>query len=587
MILRTDAGDDAPRERARSRQIARGRSPLNNTVPLRDFRELLDRSAERFGEREAFGELTRSGVIGTASFEQLRDDVAAVGTCFIERGFSEARIGVLGENSYAWVLAYFAATTCGAVVVPLDKELDAAALADQMRRASVTVLCHTAQYAHEAQAAAAALEKNGCEPAVCLDFGSLAQDGAACDLLAEGKALRAAGDDRYDCVVLDRDRVCAILFTSGTTGASKGVMLTQKNLCANMFGASELVLYEPEDVFVSVLPLHHAYEAMAGMLCPFAYGSFVALCPEVKQLPRYMEEFSPTVMCLVPLYIETFYRKIKRTAAEGGKEKTLDWAVKANGVLQRCGIDASRALFGEARAAFGGRLAMTIVGGAPLDPRYAPFFQALGIAIVQGYGISECSPIVAVNRNHERKNDAVGRVVSCADVAFDDGGQVLVKGDIVMAGYLDDEEATRACLRDGWFATGDLGHLDEDGFLHLTGRCKDIIVLSNGKNVMPQVIEKAICSSGFVTEAVVVPDGDGTVNTALAAQVYVEGAARGETERAELVAALASELQRVNRSLPYYQRIAMFSLRDEPFEKTTTRKIKRYAIRKEEEMFHV
>lgn len=569
-------------------------APLNDIEQLVDMRNLLERSARLYSGKTAFAELTRTGEVKPVSYARFLEDVRVVGTALLAQGYGAKRIALVGENSYAWVLAYFAIVNSGITVVPIDKELSCEEIVDQMDRAQVDVFCHTASYAAEARAAAESLEERTGRHVDLIDLGSLASGEVACDLFAVGREELSGENDLYAQVSLDAAAVCSILFTSGTTGTSKGVMLSHKNFVANIKGACELVLFRPEDTLVSVLPIHHAYEDMAGIFCPIYYGCRVGFCSGLKRLPQCLDVFQPTILCLVPLYVETFHGKITRAVRERGRERPFALARGISALLQRVGIDVSGRLLAEPRAAFGGRLGLIISGGAAIDPSYAPFYRSLGINLIQGYGVSECSPIVSVNRNDEHKDASIGRVVSCAEVRFDDAGQIMVKGDLVMLGYLDEREREGGSLVDGWFATGDLGYLDDEGFLYITGRCKDLIVLSNGKNVMPQEIERALAACPSIAEAVVaaVPKkGNGPDH--LVAHIHPDFGELGldkssPSDRDLAMRRVREDIGHVNRDLVFYKRIAACSLYEEPFEKTTTRKIKRFlVIGKTEGMTHV
>ncbi len=546
---------------------------LNEVDAFVDLRFLLERSAERFPHHTAFMELARADTVRRVSYVEFKDDVHALGTAFLMQGLKGARIALVGENSYAWILAYFSIVNIGATVIPLDKELTPSELAEQIGRAKVDALCHTALYSTEAREA---IGRCGRE-VLHINLGSMANGGLAEELLPLGRAEVDRGNDAYAHVELDVERTCAIPFTSGTTGKSKGVMLSQKNLVADVRSACELVSWTSRDTLVSVLPLHHAYESTCEVFSSIYYGSAIALCPGAKSLPRYLSLFSPTLMVLVPLYVETFCNRIKRAAEERGSIRALNQAVLLSCALRRLGMDMGARLLSEPRAVFGGSLRTIICGGAPLDPSYIRFFRGLGIDVLQGYGITECSPLIAVNRNNLHKDASVGQVVSCCDLKIGEGGSVLVRGDNVMSGYLDDPEATAAAFSDGWFITGDLGYVGDDGFLRLSGRGKDVIVLSNGKNIMPQEIEARLAQSPLIVEAVVVcgaTDKGGVRN--LAALIYPDWERLDGEEDA--YRCLKREISRMNRELVYYKRIAQFVLRATPFEKTTTKKVKRFML---------
>ncbi|NLG10256.1 MAG: long-chain fatty acid--CoA ligase [Coriobacteriaceae bacterium] len=557
------------------------REPLNDIEPIRDLRCLLERGARVFLGKTAFSELTHAGEIVEVGYDQLHDDVRAMGTALLERGYRGKRIALIGENAYAWILAYFSIVNSGITVVPFDKELSCDELVELMDRADVDALCHTAAHTAEALAAVGALHSQTGRAIETIDAGSLTSGGLAPDFLPFGRDELARGNDCYDRLEIDPQATCSILFTSGTTGTSKGVLLSHGNLTANIKGACELVLCGIEDVFVSVLPIHHAYEDMAGILSPLYYGCAIGFCPSIKMLPKCLEVFRPTALCLVPLYVETFHDRIMRAVKQSGREKQFAFAQGVCAFLQRFGLNVADKLLAEPRAAFGGRLELIICGGASLDPTYAPFYRSLGVNLIQGYGVSECSPIVSVNRNNEYKDDSIGRIVSCAEVRIDDDGQIWVRGASVMSGYLDEKDDV---LVDGWFPTGDLGRVDEDGFLYITGRCKDIIVLSNGKNIMPQEVERCLVSCESIAEAVVVAGAEtGNGSEHLVAHIVpdFESLDLSADEPEALAVAeerIRSEIKESNRKLVYYKRVAAYVLHTKPFEKTTTRKVKRFLL---------
>lgn len=556
------------------------RASLNGIEEPRDVRHLVERSARLFSDKTAFAERDREGNIVSLTYDMFLHDVRALAAAFIERRYAGRRVSLVGENSYVWVLAYFALAYVGAVVVPLDKELSSRQMSEQMARASVVAVCHTPSYATEAAEAVGYMQTAGCPSAICHDLGSLVAGTAGGVLLREGAALLAAGGlGLSSAIEIDPEAACAVLFTSGTTGTSKGVMLTNHSLMADVRGACELVLFTPEDTLLSVLPVHHAYEAMAGILCPVYFGCTIAFCPGPKSLPRCLETFAPTILCLVPLYVETFRGRIERAACESGRARQLCLARGINRFLHAVGLSWGDRLVAQPRAAFGGRLRLIIAGGASLGAGYPAYFRSLGVTLIEGYGITECSPIVAVNRNHEYRDGSIGRAVSCADIRFDAEGQMQVRGPLVMKGYLDDEAATASCLQDGWFSTGDLGYQDADGYLYVTGRSKDLIVLSNGKNVMPSEVETVLMEHPAIADVVVLAGTDGGNGPEhLIAHIHPDYDALGVLPGVDVEDAVRADIRHANRGLPYHKRIARFRVAVEPFEKTTTCKTRRFLL---------
>lgn len=552
--------------------------PFNKTEKILDLKVLTDTCVHNFGGKTAFKTRLNKTEVESITYNQFAAQLCALANTLIDKGFQGKRIALIGENSYAWVLTYLAVVNINATIVPLDKELTAEEICELVKRAGACALFHSPAFDEEAVYAS----KNIPE----LYTVSLKAQGNADDkleaLIQHGKDLVAQGKDRYSNIEIDRERTCSILFTSGTTGKSKGVMLSHKNLGANIVSACELVKYTPDDVFLSILPIHHTYENMAGILCPLNFGSTIAFCESVKLLPECLSLFKPTVMVLVPLYLETFYNRIWESARKQGKESKLKLGVRIGNFLSLLGFNVRDKLLHDVRKFFGGRLALVISGGAHLNPKLVDGFKGFGITVVQGYGITECSPIISVNRNKCLKAESVGWIMSCNDVKIDNDGQILVKGDNVMIGYLDDEQGTADAFDGHWYKTGDLGYMDKDGFLYVTGRCKNLIVLKNGKNVMPDEIESLLQQSGLIAEAMVKESyADENGSDSIMAIIYPDPSITKDKTTKELCQAIQAEVDAVNQKLVLYKRVQHFVLRSSEFPKTTTKKIQRYKVAKE------
>lgn len=543
--------------------------PFNEVVPFADIRELLDSCRARFGGRTAFQQRLGRDQVRATTYAQFARQVEALAAALDQQGWADKHIAVVGENSYPWALTYFAVTCLGAVIVPLDKELNPEQMAQVLTRAQVEVLVHSLTYVEEAEQAAAIAGGVALVPMEQRGADALSLPG----LLERGVHALSQGEQVWR--PLDRDAPCAILFTSGTTGRSKGVTLSHRNLAANVRMACQLVTYTQEDVMLSILPMHHTYEAMAGLLCALYYGACIAFCPGPKALPACLKLFSPTVMVLVPLYVQTLHQRIWQEAAKRGLDGRLRAGIRLCNALAKVGLDLRGRVLKAAREGLGGRLRLIICGGSALDPALIPPYRDLGVQILQGYGITECSPIISANRNRFNRDGSVGPLPPLCQARFDEAGQLMIKGPHVMLGYWQDEQATREAFRDGWFLTGDLGYLDADGFLYITGRCKDLIVLKNGKNILPQEVEVPLLAQDIVAEAVVkAQEGD----EGLVAVIYPDPAqAAGMTGEA-LRQAVQRAVDAANGQLAYYQRIRAFTLREAPFEKTTTQKIMRYRV---------
>ncbi len=539
---------------------------------LRNLKELTDNACAEFTLHDAFRTMNSQTEYTSVSYTQFGEELCALANALLEKGLAGQAIAVVGENSYPWILTYLSVVNINSTIVPLDKELPPETMSELAARAGVSYLFYSNTYADEA---AFIKEKIQGIQTVSFEPGGKA-DLTLPDLVLRGKQLVAEGKDQYTGITINDDRVCTVLFTSGTTGSSKGVMLTHRNLASNVTAACELILYTPEDTMLSVLPVHHTYEAMAGMLCPLNCGSAIAFCPGIKSLPASLKLFKPTVMVLVPLYVETFVKRIWENAKKSGKESKLKFGVGLCNALAAVGVNIRARLLGEVLSFFGGRLKFVISGGAALNPVLVRSFADFGITLVQGYGTTECSPIIAENRNRYHKAEAVGLVLSCCEVRIDESGEILVKGESVMKGYLDDAQGTAEAFDGEWYKTGDLGRMDKDGFLYVTGRCKNLIVLKNGKNVSPEEIEQELSGISYIADVVVREDAENEYLTAL---IYPDQEHLKQMGREALEKVLDDAIAKVNTKMPPYKRLRHFEIRTQEFPKTTKRTIMRHQVK--------
>ena len=518
--------------------------PLYDHPDITTFHDLVSLHAQDNPTGIAF-QYSAGGQVVSVTFRQFQQDIASLCAYFHQQDLPHAPIALIGENSYAWILAYFAIVESGHVVVPIDKELSDEDIRVMLREADAGALVYDVSYSDVAEQFS---HDAGSRYLFCLeDFPKRIKE--------EGERLpqdTPEGSDGGD----GSHAVCAILFTSGTTGKPKGVMLTQRSIVLDAVNACRNVkVFGPS---VLTLPLHHTFAFTVGVLAELIYGYPVFISKSLRYFQKDMRTAQPENMILVPLYVETMYRNIWKAAREKGKERQLRWLIGISNGLRKVGIDRRKKWFSSVTQAFGGKLEIIICGGASLDQTYIDGMEALGITVLNGYGITECSPVLAVNRNDQRKPGSVGLPLPGCEIRVVDG-EIWAKGSPVMQGYYRDEAATRQVLRDGWFQTGDLGYMDEDGFLFITGRKKNLIILSNGKNVSPEELEDRIRKIDGVQE-VIVREESGRI----AAEIYAENPAGIE----EGILAL-------NRRLPNYKRIQDIRFRKAPFEKTTTQKIQR------------
>ena len=497
-------------------------------------------------------------------------------------GTSGKRIAVIGETSPYWVAAYLAIIASGNTVVPMDKELDPEQISKFFELADVSAVVFSKNFnkvfsgmisGHKTLTRLIPIDCDGLkESKKIISFSHLATLGK--------NSTRTIEPDT------DTERCCELLFTSGTTGTSKCVMLCQRNIFSAITTACGSVDFSGDDVLVSVLPLHHTYELTCS-LAGFNYGMTICINDSLRHVLRSFKEYRPTAIVLVPLFVTTMYKKIMSEAAKSGKGQILNVASRVGHYFSLAGIDLSEHLFKDVREAFGGRLNKTVCGGAALDPKMVEMFDTFGIAIYEGYGITECSPLVAVTPYYKRKPGSVGPAVDCCTVMIDaaktdeDGheiGEILVKGDNVMLGYMNNDEANREAFTiDGWFRTGDMGYMDEDGYIFITGRKKSVIVLENGKNVFPEEIEEYLSKIEEIAESVVVGrDEDGCKLTAIIFPNYAKFSDKSENE---LRTTIQKEVTQLNKRLPSFKQIHRLEFRKTEFEKTTTKKIKRHLVK--------
>ena len=476
----------------------------------------------------------------TVTCAGLWTDICRLGAyltrCFPKR----SRFALLGENSYLWIVSYLAVVVTGGVIVPLDKDLDSEGFRSLLVRCPVSAIICSDSYLDVAE-------------------GLRFDNGIVPEIIAMGgiPGILESEDTVFHEWETDPDAVCAILFTSGTTGDPKGVMLSQKNFTSDILnGIKSLWLTGPS---VLTLPLHHSFSFTINVLGAYICGSCAYISKGLRHFQKELKQYSPENLAVVPLYVENMYKTIWKAASERGSEKALRRLVSLSRFLRRIGIDLRRQLFRPVIAEFGGNLKNILCGGAHLDQTYIDGMDDFGIHILNGYGITECSPLVTFTRLGEERAGSVGQPICGCEVRIDDG-EICVSGENVMIGYYEDEAATAEALRDGWFYTGDLGYLDEDGYLYLTGRKKNLIILSNGENVSPEELERRIMELERVEEVIVRAE-EGVIT----AEIYAE-----DTE------GIYEEVMKLSRQFPPYKRIQSVKFRETPFIKTTTQKIKRF-----------
>ncbi len=504
-------------------------------------------------------------------------------------GLAGKRIAIIGETSVEWVCSYVAAIASGGIAIPLDRELDPRQIEGFLEFAEADALV----YSHSFNERFLTLADRHPTVKVVIPMEPERGTWEGNERIVPLSRLREMGDDLireqgYSYPKTDPDRMAEMLFTSGTTGTSKCVALSERNILAAVNAACESVDFSPEDSIVSVLPIHHTYE-LCIMLAALNYGMNVAINDSLKHVLKNFALFKPTGLVLVPLFVSTMNKRIWEEAKRGGKDKVLRALTKVSRVFREVNVDVRKGLFRQVTGAFGGNLNKIICGGAPLDPQLVKIFAEFGIDIYEGYGITECSPLIAVTPYYAPKLSSVGPSVSCCEVRIDGDhindrgfweGEIRVKGENVMLGYYKNEEATQEVFTDdGYFCTGDIGYMDQDGYIYITGRKKYVIIAENGKNVFPEEIEEYLSKLDSVAESVVLGRTDPTDgHVVLTAIVYPQPDRFKDASREEIEATVAAQIKRMNRRLASYKQIRAIEFRYEPFEKTTSKKIKRHTV---------
>ena len=552
--------------------------PLYSVDEITNLRDLVGNAAVKYGEKTAFAWFEGT-VVTKKTFEQFKQDVDSLGTALYRLGFAPdsakkgelpPRIAVIGENSYDWLVSYFAVVNGGNVIVPLDKDLHEDGLRNILEESGASAIIYSDSYADMFDDFKRTRKTKSLKTFINMRFDLPG-------ILATGREILENGELEYLEAEIDEPKTCAIIFTSGTTGLAKGVELSHRSLTYNVVNGHKLALINGDSVLV--LPLHHTYGFGATVISTILRGKMCFINSELKYVLRDIQEGKPEFICVVPLFVESFYKNITSNIKKQGKEKLIATMTKMVNGARKVGIDARRVVFKQILDAFGGKLDLLVSGGAALNADLIQKFNNFGITIIEGYGITECSPIVALNRNKWVKAGSVGQVVPGVEVKIieenEDGeGEICVRGPIVMNGYYGKPDITASVLdEDGWFRTGDIGYLDEDGFLFITGRKKNLIILANGKNIHPEELEDLIQQLDEVEEVIVRESGR-NILAEIFPNYEFEGFIGMDKKRMEKH--IWRLIKDINRDLPIYKRIKDIEIRDVEFDKTTTKKIKRW-----------
>lgn len=549
---------------------------------LNDFssiKELMQVAVAKTPDKAAFC-YKKNGEVVEVSYKDFYNTTQALGTALSHRGLTDGHIACIGENSYNWIVTYLTVLQSKGVFIPIDAELPQPNVEHILEEGDAT-LCFCSQK-YETRFMESENKLENIKYFICFDREE--DEGRYLSfnkLIAEGEKLLAEGSTQYAEETRDEYAMKLISFTSGTTGLSKGVMLSEHNIVACIkYGLQVAYVY---DKTLSVLPYHHTYEAIPGILVELRSNVTICINDSRAATLKNMLLYKPEHIYLVPAFVDVFYKKVWENIDKQGKTALIKNAIKVSNGLRKVGIDVRRKLFKAIHEAFGGNLKMIVCGGAPLRAEVAEFFDAIGIYVLNGYGITECSPLVSVNQREFNDPATVGVKLPCVEIKFadvneDGNGEICVKGDTVMLGYYKNEEETNKVLEpDGWFHTGDYGSMNDKGQLLITGRKKNLIVLKNGKNIYPEEIEDYIASIPYVKEVMVYAIEEDGQEVGLCAEVFLDKKAVEEMGVEDIAGKLKADIKEACSALPIYKQIAKVVIRKSEFVKTTTNKIKRQA----------
>lgn len=554
-------------------------SKYMKTYEITDLKDMLYKATEKFSKKPAFKVKDENGKIKEISYEQFKNDVEALGTAMIKAGLQNKKIAVIGKNSYQWSLAYMASVIVG-VVVPLDKELHIDDIANFLNISESEAVFGDNKYI---EAIKENMDKVNNKDLLLIDMGKA--ENSLENLIKTGKELVADNDINFKNIKINPDEMRILLFTSGTTGNSKAVCLSHKNICENIRSVAGIVKVSPKTKVLSILPIHHTYECTLGYLLVIYSGGCIAHCEGLRYILQNMQEYKPTLILCVPLLLDNMYKKIMKTLRSSLPEKYFN---KGKHIIDAIPFFLRGIVKGKIKKTFGGKLNTFIVGAAAMNPEVSYSIDKFGMRVLQGYGLTECSPLVAGNNDFYRKDDSVGLPIPNVEYKIanpnEEGvGEIIVKGPNVMLGYYKNEEATKEVLKDGWFYTGDLGKIDENGYLYITGRSKSVIVTTNGKNIYPEELEYYLNEEEAIAEAIVLGVEDKKSNdTIVKAKIFPNIEAIKEMLKVEMptkeqiMDVITKCIQKINSKIPNYKHIKGFKIVDKELEKTTTQKIKRY-----------
>lgn len=578
------------KEKEKTEKIKKDKKQYEATT-FKTIKEVFKNSMEKFPDNTLILEKKdHKSPYTEFTYRDFGNDVINFGTGLIKYlNLKDERIIIISETTYDWYVSYMT-LLCGAgIAVPIDKELPVNEIENLIKRSRASAVIYSTkrkEYIDKVKDNVPMvkyfIEMNSDNKVKGRDVGFN-------HVLQEGKKIVEKGDNTFENIEIDPEEFKILFFTSGTTSQSKGVMLNNKNLASNINACTAYVDLRPTDRLFSVLPLHHSYESTIGFLYPFAMGASIAVCEGLKYILPNMKESKPTAILCVPILVENIHKNVNKSIEKSGKTAIVNSMIHVTNALKTIGVDVKRKVFKEILDNFGGKLRIIVSAAAPVDPKIGKWVQDIGITFLQGYGLTETAPISALTPDYEPKIGSAGKAVNCAEIKIKNPnekgeGEVFIKSDTLMIGYYEDEEATREVVtEDGWFNSGDVGYLDKEGFLYITGRSKNVIVTQNGKNIYPEEIEGLLKKYLEVKECLVYGKSqEGSKELVITARVLPnikeiqEKLGKDDVSDEEVYDIIWKIVKEVNKEVTSYKAIKKLEIKKDDFEMTTTMKIKRY-----------
>ena len=564
------------------------------TSDYKTIKEVFDISREKYKDNIFILEkFTPKGEFTKITYKEFTDDVIALGTVLTNKyNLKDERVVIIGENTYNWYVSYMAMLCGVGIAVPVDKELPANEIENVIQRSRATAVIYSTKKKDIIKKVEDKLPQVKYFIQMNSDDKLLGREVGFNTIIEQGKEMVKNGDDSFSKIEIDPEEFKVLIFTSGTTSNSKGVMICNRNLAQNINAVNPYVKLHETDRLFSILPLHHTYESTIGFLLPFAKGSSIAVCQGLKYIVPNLKETKPTALLAVPLLIENLYKKINQTIEKSGKTAMVNSMMQITNALKNVGVDIKKKVFKEIYENLGGNLRFVVSAAAPIDPKVGKWMQDLGIIFLQGYGLTETAPIAALTPQYDSRVGSAGKAVVCAELKIDNPnekgeGEVLIKSETLMIGYYEDKEATDEVIEideqgNRWFHSGDVGYLDKDGFLYITGRIKNVIVTQNGKNIYPEEIELMLGEIPEIKECMVYgKEVEGEKELIITAKVIpnleeIQKEHDGELTDDIIHDIIWEKIKEVNHKLTSYKAIKKLEIKKDEFAKTTTMKIKRY-----------